>query len=195
MSQLVRPTRSSSGKVAIVTGAGGLGNETGAAESLPSCWQRTEPTSSMSTVMWAWLSEGLQRFKTKAEERLLQYNLDVWISSAATSGLIIGDKGTSIEADVAEWAKGQETNVRSMMLMAKHAIPAMLRNEPEDGKRRPAGGTPSLPYSTSLARGAIDCAGTVRFLAGNEARWITGLVMTVDGGATCASPILTHVAQ
>jgi NAD(P)-dependent dehydrogenase (short-subunit alcohol dehydrogenase family) len=33
---------------------------------------------------------------------------------------------------------------------------------------------------------AWDCAGTVRFLAGNEARWITGTILTVDAGATCA---------
>lgn len=34
---------------------------------------------------------------------------------------------------------------------------------------------------------AWDCAGAVRYLAGNEARWMTGTVMTVDAGATCAS--------
>lgn len=39
---------------------------------------------------------------------------------------------------------------------------------------------------------AWDCAGAVRFLAGNEARWITGTVMTVDAGATCASIIATE---
>lgn len=34
---------------------------------------------------------------------------------------------------------------------------------------------------------AWDCAGAVRFLAGNEARWITGTILTVDAGATCAT--------
>ena len=34
---------------------------------------------------------------------------------------------------------------------------------------------------------AWDCAAAVRFLSGNEARWITGTVMTVDAGATCAA--------
>lgn len=33
---------------------------------------------------------------------------------------------------------------------------------------------------------AWDTAGAVRFLAGNEARWITGTILTVDAGATCA---------
>lgn len=39
---------------------------------------------------------------------------------------------------------------------------------------------------------AWDCAGVARFLAGNEARWITGTVMTVDAGATCASSVVTE---
>ena len=33
---------------------------------------------------------------------------------------------------------------------------------------------------------AWDAAGSVRFLAGGDARWITGSVLTVDAGATCA---------
>lgn len=33
---------------------------------------------------------------------------------------------------------------------------------------------------------AWDVASAVRFLAGNEARWITGTMLTVDAGATCA---------
>lgn len=39
---------------------------------------------------------------------------------------------------------------------------------------------------------AWDCAGTVRFLAGNEARWITGTILTVDAGATCAQLVSEH---
>ena len=31
-----------------------------------------------------------------------------------------------------------------------------------------------------------DCAAAVRFLAGDESRWITGMIMPVDAGATCA---------
>lgn len=33
---------------------------------------------------------------------------------------------------------------------------------------------------------AWDVGSAVRFLAGNEARWITGTMLTVDAGATCA---------
>ena len=34
---------------------------------------------------------------------------------------------------------------------------------------------------------AWDCASAIRFLAGDEARWITGAVLTVDAGATAAT--------
>jgi NAD(P)-dependent dehydrogenase (short-subunit alcohol dehydrogenase family) len=36
---------------------------------------------------------------------------------------------------------------------------------------------------------AWDVAASVRFLAGAEARWITGTVLTVDAGATCSTEI------
>ena len=33
---------------------------------------------------------------------------------------------------------------------------------------------------------AWDCAAAVRFLASDEARWITGATITVDAGVTCS---------
>lgn len=36
---------------------------------------------------------------------------------------------------------------------------------------------------------AWDCAASVRFLAGGDARWITGTILTVDAGATCTTNI------
>ena len=36
---------------------------------------------------------------------------------------------------------------------------------------------------------AWDCAAAVRFLASDQARWITGAVLTVDAGATAAVSI------
>ncbi|KAK4147350.1 uncharacterized protein C8A04DRAFT_34077 [Dichotomopilus funicola] len=35
-----------------------------------------------------------------------------------------------------------------------------------------------------------DCAHAIRFLAGDEARWITGTVLTVDAGATASTAVL-----
>jgi len=37
---------------------------------------------------------------------------------------------------------------------------------------------------------AWDAASAVRFLAGDEARWITGAVLTVDAGATASTPVV-----
>ncbi|KAK3315784.1 hypothetical protein B0H66DRAFT_271035 [Apodospora peruviana] len=167
---------------------------------------------------------------------------------------IIGAKGTAVDVDVSEWAKGLEINVTSMMLMARFAIPAMMRNERSDNQpvcgsivnigsvAGLRGGTPHLFYPTS--KGAVvnmtramaahhgpdgirvncvcpgmlftpmmygagnmssekrearrkrsllgtegnawDCASAIRFLAGDESRWITGAILTVDAGATAA---------
>ncbi|RMZ89873.1 hypothetical protein DV736_g2883, partial [Chaetothyriales sp. CBS 134916] len=77
-----------------------------------------------------------------------------------------GPPGTAVDVDMAQWARGMETNVASMVMMAKYTIPAMLCNEISSttatyrgcivnissvaGIR---GGTPSLLYPTS--KGAV----------------------------------------
>lgn len=72
-----------------------------------------------------------------------------------------GASGTAVEVDMDVWAKGLEINVSSMVLMAKYAIPAMLKIE---GETRGSivnmgsvaglkGGTPHLLYPTS--KGAV----------------------------------------
>ncbi|KAK4039607.1 tropinone reductase [Parachaetomium inaequale] len=169
---------------------------------------------------------------------------------------VMGARGTAVDVDLDEWNKGMEINVTSMMLMAKYAIPAMLRNRRTEGQPVRGsivnvgsvaglrGGTPHLLYPTS--KGAVvnmtramaaqhgregvrvncvcpgmlytpmmyrqgmseemrekrkqrsllgtegnvwDCAHAIRFLAGDEARWITGAVLTVDAGATAATSL------
>lgn len=47
---------------------------------------------------------------------------------------ILGPKGTAVDVDLAEWTRGLEINVTSMMLMSRYAIPAMLLppNRPEN---------------------------------------------------------------
>ncbi|KAM0485205.1 hypothetical protein ACHAPX_001189 [Trichoderma viride] len=174
--------------------------------------------------------------------------LDILINNVG----IMGAEGTAVDADVDEWFQGMTINVTSMVLMAKYAIPLMLKNEPGDGGIRGSivnmasiaglqGGSPHLLYPTS--KGAVvnmtramayqhghqgirvncvcpgflytpmvagdgmsdeirdqrrrqgllktegnawDCAAAVRFLASDEARWITGTAMTVDAGVTCS---------
>jgi NAD(P)-dependent dehydrogenase (short-subunit alcohol dehydrogenase family) len=86
--------------------------------------------------------------------------LDILVNNVG----ILGAGGTAVEADVELWAKGLEVNVTSMMLMAKHAVPAMVKNEPGDGSIRGSiinmgsvaglvGGTSTLLYPTS--KGAV----------------------------------------
>lgn len=37
-----------------------------------------------------------------------------------------------------------------------------------------------------------DCGAAVRFLASDEARWITGTILTVDAGATASTSIVVN---
>ena len=155
---------------------------------------------------------------------------------------VTGPAGTAVDVDVDGWTSALAINVTSMMLMAKHAVPAMVHDGTASivnissgaGLR---GGHPSLLYPTSkgavvnmtramavhhgqmgvrvncvapglihtpmvarrgmsveqrLARAghtllgtegtAADVADAVAFLASREARWITGVVLPVDGG-------------
>jgi NAD(P)-dependent dehydrogenase (short-subunit alcohol dehydrogenase family) len=80
--------------------------------------------------------------------------LDVLVNNVG----IMGPPGTAVEVDLAAWNHGLLVNVTSMMLMAKFAIPEMLRQKKGAivniasvaGLR---GGTPSLLYPTS--KGAV----------------------------------------
>jgi NAD(P)-dependent dehydrogenase (short-subunit alcohol dehydrogenase family) len=83
--------------------------------------------------------------------------LDILVNNVGTAGA----PGTAVDVDMEKWAKGLEVNVSSMVLMTKHAVPTMARNEGEikgsiinmgsvAGLR---GGTPHLLYPTS--KGAV----------------------------------------
>ncbi|KAJ4288708.1 hypothetical protein N0V88_007242 [Collariella sp. IMI 366227] len=146
--------------------------------------------------------------------------VDILINVVGT----IGAHGTAIDVSLEGWRQGMEVNVTSMMLMAKYAIPAMLKNDLSEGPVRGSvvnvgsvaglrGGTLHLMYPTRMLYtpmmyrdgmseemrerrrkrsllgtegNAWDCAHAIRFLAGDEARWITGTVLAVDAGATAA---------
>ncbi|HEV8638120.1 MAG TPA: glucose 1-dehydrogenase [Chloroflexota bacterium] len=157
---------------------------------------------------------------------------------------VTGPAGTALEVDPEAWERAMHTNVTSMVLMAKEAVPAMIAagggaivNVASVAGLR--GGHPSLLYPTSkaavigltrsmaahhgregvrvncvapgmvytpmvAARGmtpalrearrrrsllqtegtAWDVAAAVAFLASDQARWITGVVLPVDAGAT-----------
>jgi len=154
-----------------------------------------------------------------------------------------GPEGTAVEVDVESWEKAMRINVTSMMLMAKYAIPEMIKigagaivNIASVAGLR--GGTASLLYPTSkgavvnmtramashhgtqgirvncVAPGMVytpmvagrmtpemrevrrkrsllqtegsgwDVGHAVAYLASDEARWVTGVVLPVDAGAT-----------
>ncbi|CRG90700.1 Bacilysin biosynthesis oxidoreductase BacC [Talaromyces islandicus] len=268
----LRPSRSLSGKVAIVTGAGSAGDEIGNGRAIAIllaedgasvlCVDRELSAAQRTVEMITGEGKGAATAingdvsseddcRSIVEAAIRQFGrLDILVNNVG----IMGARGQAPDVNVAEWTRGLEANVTSIMLMAKYAISAMRKNEPEDGNIRGSivnigsvaglqGGNPSLLYPTSkgavvnmtramaahhgregirvncvcpgmlytpmmyLAGGGMgsdvrearrkrsllqtegnawDCAGTVRFLAGNEARWITGTILTVDAGATCA---------
>ncbi|KAL6863849.1 NAD(P)-binding protein [Trichoderma novae-zelandiae] len=264
-----RPSRRLDGRVAIVTGAGSLGDGLGNGRAISLllasdgaavlCADRdlalAERTADMivqeggkAASLCADVSaEGDCEELVRAADDLFG-RLDILVNNVG----IMGARGTAVEASAEDWARSLGVNVTAMMLMAKYAIPLMLKNQPGDGGIRGnivnmgsisglQGGTPHLFYPTS--KGAVvnmsramaynhgrqgirvncvcpgflytpmvagdgmpdevrdlrrkqgllgtegnawDCAAAVRFLASDEARWITGTTITVDAGVTCS---------
>ncbi len=159
----------------------------------------------------------------------------------------IGSRGSVVEEDPEEWRRVMRVNVESMVLAARHAIPAMRRggsggaivNVASIAALRPRGMTASStskgavialtramavdhgpdgirvncvapgPVHTPMVYGAgmsaaardrrrrasvlgVEGAGwdvgrAVRFLLSDEARYVTGHTLVVDGGATLVS--------
>ncbi|CAH0047508.1 unnamed protein product [Clonostachys rhizophaga] len=271
-----RPSRSLVGKVAIVTGAGcadgGLGSGRAIAILLAEDGASVvcvdldlalaEKTASLVSEEHAQKQHGGRGLAMQADVSSLEDcravvqrtkaelgRLDILVNNVG----ILGPRGTAVSTELADWAKGLEVNVTSMMLMTKFAVPAMLENERGDGGIRGSivnvgstagllGGANGLLYTTS--KGAVvqmtramavdhgqdgirvntvcpgtiytpmvyskgmtderrearrertllktegnawDSAAAVRFLAGGDARWITGTVVTVDAGSICYS--------
>jgi NAD(P)-dependent dehydrogenase (short-subunit alcohol dehydrogenase family) len=169
--------------------------------------------------------------------------LDVLVNNVG----IGGPPGTAVDVDIAEWDRAMRVNVTSMVIMAKHAIPEMIRagggaivnlasvagltgghpgllyatskgavvnltramaaHHGRDGIRVNAvapgmvytpmvssrGMTPELREARRL-RSLLQTEGTgwdvgqaVLFLASDEARWITGVTLPVDAGATAGT--------
>jgi NAD(P)-dependent dehydrogenase (short-subunit alcohol dehydrogenase family) len=166
--------------------------------------------------------------------------LDVLVNNVG----IAGPPGTAVDVDIAEWERALRVNVTSMVIMAKHAIPEMIRGGGGSIVNLSSvagltGGHGSLLYPTSkgaivnltramaahhgrdgirvnaVAPGMVytpmvwsrgmspemrearrlrsllqtegtgwDIGQAVLFLAGDEARWITGVTLPVDAGAT-----------
>lgn len=166
--------------------------------------------------------------------------LDVLVNNVG----IGGPPGTAVDVDIAEWDRAMRVNVTSMVIMAKHAIPEMVRSGGGaivnlSSVAGLTGGHASLLYPTSkgaivnltramaahhgrdgvrvnavapgmvytpmvYARGMSpelrearrlrsllqtegtgwDVGEAVLFLASDAARWVTGVTLPVDAGAT-----------
>ncbi|CAA7260831.1 unnamed protein product [Cyclocybe aegerita] len=266
-----RPSRSLEGRVAIVTGAGsraaGIGN--GRAASILLAEAGAHVVCVDLNLDWANVTVSMIE-KEFGANRAIAVQADVTLSAdckrAVDTALstfgrldilvnnvgVSGPDGTAVDVDPAEWVRGMEINVGSMMLMTKYAVPAMERNvrHPIAGQGSIVnissvtglvGGMPMLLYPTS--KGAIvnmtramaahhapsgirvncvcpgmlytpmlfsngmtpevreerressllktegngwDCGCAVRFLASDEARWMTGVILPVDAGFTAA---------
>ena len=264
-----RPSRSLQGRVAIVTGAGALGDGIGNARAAAILMaedgcsvvcvdlnlQLAERTVAMIEADGKGKAIAVQADVTSdadckriVDTALSTYGrLDILFNCVGVGGA----SGTAVDVDMAQWAKGLEINVGSMVQMSKYAVPAMQKNERTLGSRGTIinmgsvagirGGTPHLLYPTS--KGAVvnmtramaahhapdgirvncvcpgmvytpmmygpgmsdearesrknrsllkvegngwDIGAAVRFLACDESRWITGHIMPVDAGASCA---------
>jgi NAD(P)-dependent dehydrogenase (short-subunit alcohol dehydrogenase family) len=143
----VRPNRSLKGRVAIITGAGALGEGIGngrAASILLAedgcsvvCVDMQKPLvdKTVSMIKAEGKGEAIAATGdvTKAEDcqNIVQTaisifgRLDILVNNVGIGGA----RGTAEQVDMVEWAKSMEVNVSSMVLMAKYSIPEMKKNE------------------------------------------------------------------
>jgi len=180
-----RPTRSLKNKVAIVTGAGAKGTDIGngrAASILLAeagccvvCVDMVLKLAEQTVSMI--LAEGVGRAIAVAADvtddaacaRVVERamgefgRVDILVNNVG----IMGAGGTVEDVDLEAWDRGIEVNVKSMVLMARHAIPAMLASTgigSNGGFYRGSivnmgsvaglrGGTPSVLYPTT--KGAV----------------------------------------
>ncbi|KAK5215786.1 hypothetical protein LTR47_011055 [Exophiala xenobiotica] len=174
------PSRSLGGKVAIVTGAGcagdGIGNGRAicmllasdgcsvvcvdlnadfAAKTVDMINSKTGWGKAIAVQADVTSDTDCQRI---VHQTLKQFGrLDILVNNVGIGGA----PGTAVDVNMTAWAKGLEINVSSMVLMAKYAMPAMMRNTGEckgsiinmGSVAGLKGGTPHLLYPTS--KGAI----------------------------------------
>lgn len=146
MSNPTRPTRSLKGRVAIVTGAGAIGE--GIGNGRASAILLAEAGASVVCVD---LDEGAARrtvemikadghgdavveaanvvdeaqCRAVVEKTTARFGrLDILVNIVG----IMGAKGTAVDVDMDDWARSMDLNVGSMVKMSKYAIPEMRKN-------------------------------------------------------------------
>jgi NAD(P)-dependent dehydrogenase (short-subunit alcohol dehydrogenase family) len=251
------------GKVAIVTGAGsradGIGN--GRATCITLARQGAKVTLVDQQRDWV----GRTRAMIEAEggtsqivmgdvtdaadcERIVGETVKSWgrLDILVNNVGISGPKGSAVDVDPDAWDAAMQVNVKSMMLMAKYAIPEMIRGGAGAIVNIASyaglfGGHPGLFYPTSkgavvnltramaahhardgirvnaIAPGMVytpmvysggmseeirearknrsllkvegtgwDIANGVLYLVSEESRWVTGIILPIDAGASAA---------
>jgi len=167
-----RPSRSLSGRVAIVTGAGsrasGIGNGRAASILLAEAGARVLCVDN--NLDWANLTvsmitsefgpESAVAFKadvTKPTEckAAVDFALERFgrVNILVNNVGIGGPMGTAVDVDPEEWAKGIEVNLTSMVLMAKYAVPAMERNTLKEGAYQGRGAIVNIASVAGLMGG------------------------------------------
>ncbi|KAK5655055.1 hypothetical protein OQA88_5954 [Cercophora sp. LCS_1] len=174
------PSRSLEGRVAIVTGAGSAGDGIGNGRAITILLASDGCNVIALDMNLEWATRTAEMANTEAgRDLVIPAKGDVTSSTDCEAAVqlalekfgrldilvnnvgIAGAAGTAIEVDMAQWAKGLEVNVSSMVQMTKYAVPAMARNEGETkgsiinmgSVAGLKGGTPHLLYPTS--KGAI----------------------------------------
>lgn len=247
-------------KVAIVTGAGSRGDGIGNGRAAAILLAREGAKVVLIDAERAWAEATKAMIDKEGGTSLVQVadvadpaacaaavrtTIDTWgrLDVLVNNVGIGGPAGNAVEADPEAWDTAMRINVKSMMLMAKYAIPEMCKQgvgaivniASIDGLK---GGNPSLFYSTSkgatvnmtramavhhgpdgirvncVAPGYVytpmvtsrgmdeglretrrnnnllrkegtgwDVGDSVVYLCSEQARWVTGVILSVDGGS------------
>jgi NAD(P)-dependent dehydrogenase (short-subunit alcohol dehydrogenase family) len=252
------------GKVAIVTGAGSRGDGIGNGRAIAILLARHGARVTLVDIETAWVEAtarmieaegGICRIATGDVSTdadcaaIVQKTVSAWqrLDILVNNVGVIGPRGNALEVDIEAWDDAMRINVKSMVLMARHAVPEMKKNGSGSIINLSSivgtqGGHPTLLYPTSkgaiisltrtmaahhgrdgirvnciapgsvhtpmvYARGMSEEVREARrnrsllgtegtgwdigygavFLASDESRWITGIVLPIDAGASAGS--------
>ncbi|KAF9889359.1 hypothetical protein FE257_007469 [Aspergillus nanangensis] len=191
---ITRPQRSLQGRVAVVTGAGAIGDGIGNARAAAILFAEDGCSVVCVDVNVALAERTAQMIKSEGKGDAIAVQADVTVAADCEKAIqtaiaqygrldilfncvgIGGAQGTAETVDMEQWMQTLNLNVSSMVLMAKYAIPEMRKNDPSPGYRGSIvnmgsvaglkGGTPHLLYPTS--KGAI--VNMTRAMAAHHAR-------------------------
>jgi NAD(P)-dependent dehydrogenase (short-subunit alcohol dehydrogenase family) len=252
------------GKVAIVTGAGSRGDGIGNGRAIAILLARHGARVTLVDIERPWVEATARMIETEGGvcqiaggdvskdadcAAIVQKTVSAWqrLDILVNNVGVIGPRGNALEVDIEAWDDAMRINVKSMVLMARHAIPEMkkcgggsiINLSSIVGTQ---GGHPTLLYPTSkgaiisltrtmaahhgrdgirvncIAPGSVhtpmvfsrgmseevrearknrsllgtegtgwDIGYGALFLASDESRWITGIVLPIDAGASAGS--------